>query len=73
MSLSREDRLAIAKMALEHLAALETNNAHHYTAVIARQAGVSTESATFEQMFNVVFNSVVAKVDVTNKPSGVTS
>ena len=65
MSLSREDRLAIAKMALEHLAALETNNSHHYTATIARQAGTSTEKATFEQMFNVVFESVLAQVDST--------
>ena len=65
MSLSREDRLAIAKMALEHLAALETNNAHIYTAAISRQAGTTNDSATFEQMFNVVFDSVVAKVDST--------
>ena len=65
MSLSREDRLAIAKMALEHLAALETNNAHNYTVAIARQAGKSLDEVTFGQMFNAVFDSVVAKVDST--------
>ena len=65
MSLSREDRLEIAKMALEHLAALETNNAHNYTAAIAHQAGKSLDEVTFGQMFNAVFDSVVAKVDST--------
>ncbi len=50
MAIPREDRLAIAKMALEHLADLETNNSHSYTAAIARQAGTTNEHATFEKI-----------------------
>lgn len=62
MTVPSKNNIEIAKLALDYLAALQTSNAHNYVDLISRQTGAAYGKETFEQIFNVVFNAIEARV-----------
>ena len=62
MTVPSKNKIEIAKLALDYLAALQTNRYHPHIDAIARQTGAEDGKETFEQIFNVVFNAIETRV-----------
>ena len=61
--MTEQHKVDVAKMTLEYLSTLQINNANSHIDAIARQADATYGKATFDQMFNVVFDAIEARVN----------
>ena len=64
--MTEQHKVDVAKMTLDYLSALQINNANSHIDAIARQTDAAYGKATFEQMFNVVFDAIEARVQPKN-------
>ena len=61
--MTEQHKVDVAKMTLEYLSTLQINNANSHIDAIARQTDATYGNATFEKLFNVVFNAIEARVN----------
>ena len=64
--MTEQHQIDTAKMTLDYLSSLqvsESSSASRAFKIIAKSAGAGSDTINFEQMFNVVFDAIAAKVD----------